>query len=376
MRHSISGTTRNERGATMVIVLLLLVLLAVAATAGFTRASSERRVTGDLEAQTGALMVAQSGLERYLFQTTTIPTSFPVTTSLTVNGGTAQVTLHRFKQSAGANDPTIYALTSRGTYTRARRFDARAPLAERSVSQLVRWQTASIDIDAAFTSLSGLRKNGSSGTVSGVDGCSAQPTIPGAAVPDGLHSQSGGGGSPGAYIDGNPDNAPDYLGTPGPGGTAQGEIDIDWASIVAGTMLQPDFLLVRSGSRTTGVFPTTAQYANWPVVRFNGDIGNSVNINNGQGILIVTGNADLSNVTWNGIVLVGGSGNLSGSATRVNGAIITGLNVKLGMPVPQTEVGNGNFLVRYNSCHIASALNRLGGWQRIPNAWADNWPTY
>ncbi|HEX5632084.1 MAG TPA: hypothetical protein VFX50_02615 [Gemmatimonadales bacterium] len=375
MRATLPGLTRNERGATLVIVLMLLVLLAIMASAGFTRASSERRVVADLEAQTGALMVAQSGLERYLFQTTTLPSSYPSVANLTVNGGAARVTLHRFKQSSGANDPTIYALTSVGTYTRARRLDNRAPAAQRSVSQLVRWNTATLDVDAAFTSLSGLLKNGTSGTVSGIDQCSTQPTIPGVAVPDATFAQSGGGGTPGAFIDGSPDNAPDYMGTPGPAGSAQQEVDIDWASIVAGTMLQPDFMVTRAGGTQTGVFPSGAQWNNWPVVRVNGDLLNSDNFD-GQGILIVTGNADLSNITWRGIVLVGGAGALSGGQTRVYGSIITGLNVKLGMTVPQTEVGNGNFLVRYNSCDIATALNRLGGWQRVPNAWTDNWPTY
>ena len=77
---------------------------------------------------------------------------------------------------------------------------------------------------------------------------------------------------------------------------------------------------------------------------------------------------------------------MSGSGTRVFGSIITGLNLKLSplsaYPfLPQTypaesSVGNGNFQVQYNSCNVASALNRLGGWQRIANGWADNWPTY
>jgi hypothetical protein len=356
-------------------VLLLLVLLTIMAAAGFTRASSERRVTSDLEAQTGALMTAQSGLERYLFQTTALPSTYPSTVNLTVSGGTARVTLHRFKQSSGANDPTIYAVTSVGTYTRARRFDSRAPVAERSVSQLVRWNTATLDVDAAFTSLSGLHKNGTSGTVSGVDRCNAQPNIPGVAVPDATFSQDGTGGSPGGFIDGSPDNTPEYMGTTGPTGTAQAEVDIDWASIVAGTMLQPDFLVTRVGSTQTGSFPSGAQWNNWPVVRVNGDLTNGDNFS-GQGILIVTGNADLSNITWRGIVLVGGAGALSGGQTRVFGSIITGLNVKLGMTVPETEVGNGNLVVRYDSCDIATALNRLGGWQRVPNAWTDNWPTY
>jgi len=274
--------------------------------------------------------------------------------------------------SSGPGDPTIYTVVSRGRATAAQRFDERTPTAERSVAQLLRWQTASLDIDAAFTSLSGLHKNGVSGTTTGVDACGAQPTIPGVAVPNGTFTQSGGSSN---WIDGNPDNAPNYMGTPGPGGTAQEQVDIDWAGIRNGTVLQPDFLVNRQVSPATGAFPTGTQWNNWPVVRVNGNITNGDNFN-GQGILVVTGNANLSNITWNGVVLVGGVAELSGSATRVRGAIISGLNVQLGQTVGQASVGNGNFLVEYNSCHIASALNRLGGWQRIPNAWADNWATY
>jgi hypothetical protein len=166
------------------------------------------------------------------------------------------------------------------------------------------------------------------------------------------------------------------MGTPGPAGTAQAEVDIDWASIMNGTMLQPDFLVNRTVTPATGTLPTSSsQYANWPVVRINGNLTSGDNFD-GQGVLIVTGNADLTNITWRGVVLVGGAASVSGSATRVFGTMISGLNVKLGMTVPESSVGNGSFLVQYNSCDIASALNRLGGWQRIANTWTDNWPTY
>jgi len=370
------GMLRNERGSTIVLVLLLVVLLTITVAAGFARSSSEQRTTADMEAQTGAMMVAQSGLERYLFQVTALPTTFPSTQAYTLNGGTANVTLHRMHLTTGPGDPTIYAARSLGRYTRAKRYDARATVAERSVSQMLQWQTATIDVDAAFTSLSGLHKNGASGTVSGVDQCNPSNVIAGAAVPDGTHSQSGGVGTPGAYIDGNPDNAPEYMGTPGPGGTAQNEVDIDWASIMNGTMLQPDFLVNRTVTPYTGSIPTTAaQYNNWPVVRINGNLNNADNFN-GKGVLIVTGNADLSNISWRGVVLIGGAAEVSGSATRVWGTMVSGLNVKLGMTVPESSIGNGNFLVQYNSCDISSALNRLGGWQRIANTWTDNWPTY
>lgn len=113
------GMLRNDRGSTIVLVLLLVVLLTITVAAGFARSSSEQRTTSDMEAQTGALMVAQSGLERYLFQVTTLPSTFPSTQTFTLSGGTADVTLHRYHLSTGVGDPTIYAVRSKGRYTRA-----------------------------------------------------------------------------------------------------------------------------------------------------------------------------------------------------------------------------------------------------------------
>lgn len=379
-------TSRSTRGSTLILVLLLIVVVSISAAAGYARTGAERRTNSSQRAQAAAFAVAQGGVEQYLASTTSLPSTFPATTSYTLPGGTAAVTLYRVRQDALVPDNTVYALRSVGTNTTGARADASTATAERAIVQLIRRQTASMDVDAAFVSLSGLNKNGTSGEVNGIDECTSN-VIPGLAVPNGSYTPGSGSPSANNYIDGNPDNSPDYIGTKVPGsnaaGTANAEVEIDWESILAGTLLTPDFNINRSVSPATGSFPSS--YANWPVVRVTGNLTNGDNFS-GQGVLIVTGNADFSNITWNGIVLVGGQVALSGSATRVRGTIITGLNMKISplsdYPfLPQTypsesAVGNGNFLVRYNSCNIAQALNRLGGWQRIANAWADNWPTY
>lgn len=376
----------SERGASLVLVLLLLIVLSMTVAAGFARIGAERRTNSAQRAQTAAFALAQGGVEQYLASTSTLPTTFPATTNYTLPGGTAAVTLYRVKDDAVV-ESRLYAIKSVGRNSAGSRPDTRTAVSERAIVQLVKRQQASLDIDAAFTSLSGLNKNGISGLVSGVDQCSAQPPIAGVGVPDGLYTPPNNNANANNYIDGNPDNAPDYMGPSSPGssapGTANGEVDIDWASIVDGSAMTPDFHVNRSVSPATGAFP--GSYVNWPVLRITGNMTNGDNFN-GQGILIVTGNADFSNVTWRGVVLVGGRADLSGSATRVYGSIITGLNLKLSplsaYPfLPQTypsesAVGNGNFQVQYNSCNVASALNRLGGWQRIANGWADNWPTY
>jgi hypothetical protein len=248
------------------------------------------------------------------------------------------------------------------------------------------WQAGTLSADAAFTSLSGLNvKNGSSGTVSGVNvadpvtSCGGGgPSIAGLAVPNGSLDMNGNGTG---FIDGNPDDTPIYIGTSGTSGTAKDSVDVDWAGILNGS-IAPDFVLDRTGGKSTGAWPTSTQFANWPVVMVKGDVTNGDNIKSsapsgpGEGILIVTGDADLSNMIWHGIVLVGGKITLSGSSANVWGALFSGLNVMLGTNVPAGDVGNGKVLVQYNSCDVSNALLKFGGWRRIQNTWADNWPSY
>ena len=82
-----------ERGASLVLVLLLLIVLSITAAAGFARIGAERRTNSAQRAQTAAFALAQGGVEQYLASTTTLPTTFPVTTSYALAGGTASVTL-------------------------------------------------------------------------------------------------------------------------------------------------------------------------------------------------------------------------------------------------------------------------------------------
>jgi len=371
-----------RRGMAMVLVLILIVVMSLGAAAGFARSSSEYSTTTNMRAQADAWNVAYAGLERYLIVTTSTPATLPNTATYTIGNGTAVVTLDRVRSAVSGNSAT-FVLRSVGTVN-GRRTSTTTPAATRTLSQVVQRQISNLDVDAAFVALNGLDKNGTSGGVSGVDECGASATIPGLGVPNGMYTPGSNSPSANNYIDGSPDNAPSYLGPSGFGetaGTANTQVRVDWEGVLDGSVLQPDFTINRTVSPSTGAFP--ASYTNWPVVRVTGNIVNGDNFS-GRGILIVSGNADVTNITWDGVVLVGGEITLSGAATRVKGSLITGLNVKI-VPLstfpylPQTYpgrggVGNGNFLVQYNSCHVASALNRYGGWLRMANTWTDGWP--
>ncbi len=348
--------------------VIVLALMAVAVAITYNRISSERRTGADHRASLGAFAVAQSGINRYLSAINGKPAAaVGVVQTFNYNdlpGGTARVDVIMLRESTTTLLPAIYAITSRGTYTAGRRYNALVPPAERTVGTYALWTPTPFDLNGAFTSLSGINKNGVAGALDGNDRCvgSGMPVIPGAAVPNGTFT---GSFSP---INGNPEDVPSYLGTPGPGGTANDEVDIDWAGITAGTTLPPNF--------TWPAWPTAAQFANWPVVKVNGDL---VLPSSGKGILIVTGNLTINGATpprqWDGLVLVGGTVTFNGNSL-IYGALITALNVKLGNVVPQQDIANGTKVIQYDSCNLARALGQVGSIQRVRNGWTDTWSSY
>jgi hypothetical protein len=366
----------NRRGATLPMSVIVLALMAVGIAISYARISAERHIGSDTRARVGAFAVAQSGLNRFLANLNGKPPVAPAAgadPTVTYNdlpGGTATVSMKMLRDSTLTLLPAVYVITSRGVYTAAKRYDSRAPAAERTVATYALWTPTPFDLNAAVTSLTGVTSNGNSSQLSGVDRSITSPTcpgplasIPGVALPTGTFNSM----FPNS-IDGSPDNAPVGLGTGGPAGTAKDEVDIDWAGIVAGTAMPADY--------TWPTWPTPAQFATWPVTRVNGDLTLP---SNGNGILIVTGNLTINGAvpirTWNGLILVGGS--LTGNGnSNIYGAVITGLNIKIGIAVPPYDVGNGTKTWRYDSCALARALGHVGSIQRVRNGWTDTWSSY
>jgi hypothetical protein len=355
----------NRRGASLPMTIIVIALMAVSVAISYHRLSSERRTTADGQAQLDAFAVAQSGLNAYLSGLNGMPPVSHDSTITGLSGGTALISLRRLKDSAMTTtlNPAVFIISSRGTSGTAKRFSSLTPPAQRTVATYAQWIPAPLDLNGAFTSLSGIDKNGASGTLNGNDACagSGQPAIPGVAVPNGMYT------GPTGPIDGNPDNTPVGMGTPGPAGTAKDEVAIDWNGIVNGNLLPATYLY------PTNPWPTAAQFNNWPVVRVNGNLSLP---GNGKGILIVTGNLTISGSDqWDGLVLVGGGITSNGNNT-IAGAVVTGLNVKLGIAVPQTAVGNGNKTFQYHSCNLTRALGHVGSIQRVRNGWIDTWSSY
>jgi hypothetical protein len=364
----------NRRGAMLPLTVIVLSLMAVAVAITFTRISAERHIGGDTRASLGAFAVAQSGLNRFLANINGKPALLAGAVQ-TVNytdlpSGTARVDMVMLRESTNTLLPAVYAITSRGTYTGGKRYNALTPPAERTVGTYALWTPAPFDLNAGVTSLAGFTANGGSSHYSGIDRCGAMGNIPGVAVP-------GPNGGPGNFggamntIDGTPEDTPINMGTPTPAGTAKDEVDIDWAAILAGTAFPANYTYPASG--WPGM--TSPGMLDWPVVRVNGDMTMPAS---GKGILIVTGNLvwnGTPNKTWEGLVLVGGT--LTGNGQGfIYGAVMTALNVKVGIAVPDFDVGNGIKTWQYDSCSLTRALGRIGSIQRVRNGWTDTWSSY
>ena len=120
--------------------------------------SEERRIVGDQQAQVDAFAVAQSGLERYVALRDSEPAAFDSVAIPIGVDDTAYVALFRIRAPSGTIKGQ-YVIRSRGI-SHGGRFSFNTPAAQRTVAQYATWQDASMDVDAAWTSIGGLAKDG------------------------------------------------------------------------------------------------------------------------------------------------------------------------------------------------------------------------
>jgi hypothetical protein len=340
--------------------ILVSLVLMLALFSAFELVSTERKVADNARAATDAEAIAESGLETYLLTRTAlgfvgVPAASE-STRVTLPHGYADVVLTRVRAGVGASPP-IYLVRSRGVHTVKR--VANSLDASRSVAEYAAWKSATLGTAAAWTSLSGLHKNGASGTLSGTDACGG-PTVAGVAVPTNPgYTQNGGASVP----SGSP--AIQDLGTLP---QAEAATAVDWNTIVSNAFT-PDVAM------PGGSWPTFSDPNAFPVIKVTGDLSLP---GSGHGLLIVTGRLTISgNATWDGIILVG-SNLVSNGNNSVTGAVVTGLNDKLGAGVAIDtigvgSVGNGNKTFQYNSCSVSKALAAFGRLVPYSNAWVDDW---
>lgn len=358
----------DERGAALPMSIFISALLTVMLAASLTMSSAERQILDNTIAQGDAFTLAQTGLEQFLvnrgqFGFTAAPPAAYESTRVDLSGGYADVVLQQIRPSV-AGSAALYVVKSHGVETDPA--GVGNPQAERIVAQYAQWQTGTMDVRSSFTSLTGMQKNGGSGTISGVDQCGASGDVAGVSVAD-PPGYTQNGGSP------VPSGSP-AIESLGPVEDAVDSVNIDWANIVNLTALTPDVSIPPGG------WPSFADPGYWPIIFVEGNFSLP---GDGRGTLIVTGSLTINGrKDWEGVLLVGdwitGNGN-----NGVSGAMVSGLNILLSddpaaaqAAIGQNSVGNGTKRINYNSCNIAQALSQFGGLSVIPNAWMDNWASY
>jgi len=364
----------RRRGLALPMAILLIGFITAGIIGAFSRMTGESRTLDSGRSSTVAFALAERGLEARVATGDTLPDSV----RYTFPGGFADVRVSRVRRGAGPSDTTVWLIRATGTVNGGR---PGRPAARRSVAQVAIRTAGTLDASAAWTSLSGLRKNGGSGLISGVDECNPADSVAGASVPAGMFELKSAGGKypfegvPPVYSEGSQQDFADA-------------VHIDWGGIKSPPgAVSPDVTVCPGGDgyvegwTNCTSWPSFSDPSYYPTVLVNGSI-TLQNGMEGQGLLIVTGRLTFTGgqETWRGLILVGQE-LIDNGLGWVSGAVISGLDVKLGLDVPDSEiieeaVANGNKTYRYNSCEIANALGGAASMALLPNAWIDNWSAW
>jgi len=355
---------RNRSGFAIPAAILVIGVLSISLAAGFSLIIAERRGVDDQKAQVSAFVLAEQGLQMFFVRRdslgyrSTPPDTREGPVRLFMKGGYADVELDMIKPPQGSL-AGLYVVRSKGTQTQGA--IGGTPAGVRTVAQYAAWEPAALDVLAGWTAIQGITKNGSSGSFLGKDACGDSAAVAGVAVPT----------VPGFNLPKTADSTNYFASNPS---QAAQDVLIKWAGILNRTALTPQYNI------PPDALPSFADTTFYPTILMTGDVPSSTWDNmpasGGRGLLIVTGNISSlgNNFNWKGIVLVGGDITGNGSS-NIQGAIISALNVKLGVNVPINTV-NGTKLYQYNSCEVAKAMMALGTLIPLGNTWVDNWVEY
>jgi len=239
----------------------------------------------------------------------------------------------------------------------------------RSVGLMVQWSTQAINVTGAWTSLSGLNKQGNAGQIDGNDQCGRKPAVAGVLVPKGDYTSSGG-----FVPTGNPP-----LDTSKTLDQLEPLVTIDWNGIINGNALTYDYVVPPDAFPSAAWF--TADTSRWPIIRVK---TNDFTLPNaGRGIIVADGDFTISGSDmWDGVILVGGQLTSNGNNTT-SGTTVSGLNYKLPgavQPPPgyinDNATANGTKSYVYNSCNVNRATQRLRHYVALANTWVDDIPVW
>lgn len=342
------------------IVLVMIILLSIMVAAALTVAGLERRTVSAGALQSDAYAIARSGLDRFIVDRTnlgftSIPPAPVESTRINLIDGYADVVMTRVRTALGI-EPALYVVRSRGFRTDG----SRPPqlIAMRTVAQVARWQDANMQVLGSWSSLRGIAWRNAAGELNGNDACGGAPPVAGVTVP----TMSGYSQQSGPPV---PNGSPDTLHL---GPAAPDSIHIDWTRLRAGAVVPGEVDI------PPATWPGPAQWADpnyWPVIIVQGDLTLPTD---GRGLLVVTGNLTMTGGKWwRGAVLVGGRVSERGG-NRINGAMVSGLDLKIGGGALPADTVQGSFRMQYDSCMVTQALTAFRGLAPYQNATVDNIP--
>jgi hypothetical protein len=373
-------TLHNRDGFALPMTIMVIVVLTAALTSAFIATASETTTNVAMRGQSRAFMVAQMGLERFLEQPDALslcPTCDTLRSTPSVDtfgrlidSDSVYITVTRIRHQSSPTIPAVYFIQARGLDKRSKLSGRLANVdAERSVGMFAQWNVNTMQVLSAWTSLTGLKKQGTSGLLSGIDECGQMPTIAGTTVGKGDMHYSG---QP-SWAEGNP-----AIDTSQTAAQLAASMKIDWNAIVNGTAMPADITVPDQAFPNLAWFD--ADTSRWPIIRIKS--ANYSLPNKGRGVLIVDGNFTISGSDmWDGVIMVGGKLTSNGNNT-VAGATISGLNVLLPGNVPASTsefddaTANGNKTYVYSSCKVARATKSLQSYRVLANTWADNLPSW
>jgi len=355
---------RAPRGIALPMAVLAVALLTSLIAGALLVLGSERRTIDTQDATVKAAALAQSAMQWFMnergttFNFTSAPPAVSESTRVSYTGiGYADVILTRIRPQVSGGT-AVYLLRSHAVLTGGTM--SGLPAAERTVAQYAQFKPQKMEVNAGWTSLTGLTKNGGAGTLTGFDQCGDSSAVAGVAVPHNPGYDQNGGASV-------PTGSPPILDL-GTQAQTNAAVKMDWNAIVNQNAITPNITIPPQS------FPTSFPAGYWPVIKITASPYTLPSA--GQGLIIATGDLTVSgSEMWNGIMLVGGKLTANGNNT-VEGAVISGINMTLGIATEESDIGNGTKTYAYNSCYVAAALAAMGVLRPVNNAWADNWGGY
>lgn len=374
----------NRLGFALPLVVVFLVVLSFALAAGLAATAAEGGMTSAQRGQNRAYAIAEMGLQRFLIKRDSLcglvgsscltdpggATSGQDSVQMAINGGYAVVVARLLRPQQGTKDtiPALYFVRARGVDSTSKMRGSDTTNSVRTVGLMVQWSTQTMNVVGAWTSLSGLDKQGNAGQIDGNDQCGRKPAVAGVMVPKGDYTESGG-----FVPTGNPP-----LDTSKTLAQLEPLLTIDWNGIVNGNAMTYDFIVPPNGFPDATYFADTTK---WPIIRVH--TNGFVLPNAGRGIIVADSDFTISGSNmWNGVILIGGQLTSNGNNTT-SGATVSGLNYKLPgavQPPPgyinDNSTANGTKSYVYNSCNVSRATTRLRHYVALPNTWIDDVPIW